>query len=339
MRKPEVLVEVDLRGGPASATAWGCDLSYDYVKINADYTSLIVPTADGGVGKDDRLSNYSPAFKASLLVEALSYISRFSGTRCVIKYGGAAMVKDSLKKSFCDDIILLRSVGLQPIIVHGGGPEITSTLEKLGSKPHFVDGMRVTDASDLKVVEMVLTGSINTELVTLLNREGGHAVGVSGKDGALLRARKLQSEGGRDLGQVGEVTKVNNDFLEMLLKQTYIPVISPVGIGEDGQSYNINADSVAAEVAGALRVSKLIYLTDVAGILSSGELLSDLAAPDLRRLLENGTIVGGMRAKVESILKALAAGVDRVHVIDGRLPHSVIGELFTDHGVGTLITR
>ncbi len=339
MRKPEVLVEVDLRGGTAAATAWGCDLSYDYVKINADYTSLIVPTVDGGVAKDDRLSNYSPAFKASLLVEALSYISRFSSTRCVIKYGGAAMVKDSLKKSFCDDIILLRSVGLQPIIVHGGGPEITSTLEKLGSKPHFVDGMRVTDASDLKVVEMVLTGSINTELVTLLNREGGHAVGVSGKDGALLRARKLHSEPGRDLGQVGEVTKVNSDFLEMLLKQKYIPVISPVGIGEDGQSYNINADSVAAEVAGALGVSKLIYLTDVAGILSSGELLSDLAAPDLRRLLENGTIVGGMRAKVESILKALAAGVDRVHVIDGRLPHSVIGELFTDHGVGTLITR
>jgi acetylglutamate kinase len=199
--------------------------------------------------------------------------------------------------------------------------------------------MRVTDATDFKVVEMVLTGSINTELVTLLNREGGHAVGVSGKDGALLRARKLQIEGGRDLGQVGEVVRVNNDFLEMLLKQGYVPVISPVGIGEDGQSYNINADWVAAEVAAALGVYKLIYLTDVAGILRSGELLTDLTTQDLQRFLDDGTIRGGMTAKVKAIQKALHGGVERVHIIDGRIPHSVIGELFTDHGVGTLVTR
>ena len=339
MREPEVRVELDFLQGGSRATAWGCDLSYDYVKINADYSSLLVPTVDGAIVRDNRLSNYSPAFKASLLVEALSYISKFSGKRCVIKYGGAAMVKDSLKKSFCDDIILLRSVGLQPIIVHGGGPEISSTLEKLGAKPEFVDGMRVTDATDFKVVEMVLTGSINTELVTLLNREGGHAVGVSGKDGALLRARKLQIEGGRDLGQVGEVVRVNNDFLEMLLKQGYVPVISPVGIGEDGQSYNINADWVAAEVAAALGVYKLIYLTDVAGILRSGELLTDLTTQDLQRFIDDGTIRGGMTAKVKAIQKALNAGVERVHIIDGRIPHSVIGELFTDHGVGTLVTR
>jgi acetylglutamate kinase len=339
MRAPEVRVELDFSQGGSQATAWGCDLSYDYVKINADYSSLLVPTADGAIVRDNRLSNYSPAFKASLLVEALSYISKFSGKRCVIKYGGAAMVKDSLKKSFCDDIILLRSVGLQPIVVHGGGPEISSTLEKLGAKPEFVDGMRVTDATDFKVVEMVLTGSINTELVTLLNREGGHAVGVSGKDGALLRARKLQIEGGRDLGQVGEVVRVNNDFLEMLLKQGYVPVISPVGIGEDGQSYNINADWVAAEVAAALGVYKLIYLTDVAGILRSGELLTDLTTQDLQRFLDDGTIRGGMTAKVKAIQKALHGGVERVHIIDGRIPHSVIGELFTDHGVGTLVTR
>ena len=338
MRAPDIATEIDFGAGDGTAVAWGCDLSYDYVKINADYSSLLVHTPEGSIAKDDRLANYSPTFKASLLVEALSYISRFSGKRCVIKYGGAAMVKDSLKKSFCEDITLLRSVGLRPIVVHGGGPEITATLEKLGGKAEFVDGIRVTHASDVKVVEMVLTGAINTELVTLLNQEGGHAVGVSGKDGALLRARKIASEAGRDLGQVGEVTRVNRDFLEMLLNQGYVPVISPIGIGEDGLSYNINADAVAAEIAGALSVSKLIYLTDVAGILRHGELVSDLTAPELARELEDGSISGGMRAKVKSILKALSGGVERVHIIDGRVPHTVIGELFTDRGVGTLIT-
>src|SRR2546430_14861839 len=252
MREPEVRVAVDLRRGSGTAVAWGCDLSYDYVKINADYTSLIVTTPDGGVAKDDQLSSYSPTFKVKLLVDALGYIQKFSGTRCVIKYGGAAMVKDSLKRMFCDDIRLLRSVGLRPVVVHGGGPEITRTLEKLGGKAEFVDGQRVTNASDVKVVEMVLTGSGNTELGTLLNGNGSAlAVGVSGKDGGLIRARKLMQEG-RDLGQVGEVTQVNRDFLEMLLQQGYVPVVSPVGLGEDGQSYNIKADNVAAEVAGAI---------------------------------------------------------------------------------------
>jgi acetylglutamate kinase len=337
MREPEVRVLVDLRRGAGNALAWGCDLSYDYVKINADYTSLIVPRPDGGVGKDDRLSNYSPTFKVQLLVEALGYIRKFSGTRCVVKYGGAAMVKESLKKSFCDDIGLLRSVGLRPIVVHGGGPEITRTLEKLGGKAEFVDGMRVTNASDLKVVEMVLTGAINTDLVTLLNQEFGHAVGVSGKDGALLRARKLVQEG-RDLGQVGEVTRVNKDFLEMLLQQGYVPVISPVGLGEDGQSYNINADAVAAEIAIAVGAQKLIYLSDVPGVMKAGELIADLTAGDLEAQMADGTITGGMKAKARSILKALSSGVKSVHLIDGRVPHSIIGELFTDHGVGSLIT-
>jgi len=337
MREPEVKVRVDLRRGAGSGVAWGCDLSYDYVKINADYTSLIVPRPDGGVGKDDRLSNYSPTFKVQLLVDALGYIKKFSGTRCVIKYGGAAMVKESLKKSFCDDIALLRSVGLRPIVVHGGGPEITRTLEKLGGKAEFVDGQRVTNASDLKVVEMVLTGSINTELVTLLNQEGSHAVGVSGKDGGLLRARKLVS-GGRDLGQVGEVTRVNKDFLDMLLQQGYVPVISPVGLGEDGQSYNINADTVAAEIAIAVGAQKLIYLSDVPGIMKSGELIGQLHPKDLEALLADGTISGGMIAKTKSILKVLANGVPSVHLLDGRVPHSIIGELFTDKGVGSWIS-
>jgi len=337
MREPEIKVRVDLRRGKGAGLAWGCDLSYDYVKINADYTSLIVPRPDGGVGKDDRLSNYSPTFKVQLLVDALGYIKKFSGTRCVIKYGGAAMVKESLKKSFCDDIALLRAVGLRPIVVHGGGPEITRTLEKLGSKAEFIDGQRVTNAADLKVVEMVLTGSINTELVTLLNQEGSHAVGLSGKDGGLLRARKLITEG-RDLGQVGEVTRVNKDFLEMLLQQGYVPVISPVGLGEDGQSYNINADTVAAEVAIAISANKLIYLSDVPGIMKGGELIGQLHPKDLEELIKDGTISGGMIAKTRSVLKVLASGVPSVHLIDGRVPHSIIGELFTDKGVGSWIS-
>jgi acetylglutamate kinase len=338
LRGPEVKVEVALAAGDASATAWGCDLSYDYVKINADYTSLIVPTPSGGLAKDDRLANYSPSFKVSLLVEALSYISRFAGTRCVIGYGGAGMVKESLKTSFCQDINLLRSVGLRPIVVHGGGPEITRTLEKLGRRTELVDGLRVTDASDLKVVEMVLTGSVNTELVTLLNRDGSHAVGISGKDGALLRARKMLGEGGRDLGQVGEITGVNKAFLEMLLAQQYVPVISPIGIGEDGQGFNLPADMVAAEIAIALSASKLIYLTDVPGVLDGEELVTELTAAGLRQRLEAGMVQEGMSRKARAILKALGAGVERVHIIDGRTPHSVIAELFTDRGVGTLIT-
>ncbi|TMA14465.1 MAG: acetylglutamate kinase [Deltaproteobacteria bacterium] len=276
MREPEVRVLVDLRRGEEKAQAWGCDLSYDYVKINADYTSLIVTTPDGGVAKDDRLSNYSPTFKVKLLVDALGYIQKFSGTRCVIKYGGAA-------------------------------------------------------------IEMVLTGSVNTELVTLLNGNGSAlAVGVSGKDGGLIRARKLMQEG-RDLGQVGEVTQVNRDFLEMLLQQGYVPVISPVGLGADGQSYNINADNVAAEVAVAIGAQKLIYLSDVPGILKAGELIGQLTAADLETLIDDGTIVGGMKAKAKSILKVLSAGVHSVHLLDGRVPHSIIGELFTDNGVGSWI--
>ncbi len=339
LREPEVKVQVALNAGEGSATAWGCDLSYDYVKINADYTSLIVPAADGGVAKDDRLANYSPSFKVRLLVEALSYISRFADKRCVIKYGGAAMVKDSLKNTFCEDINLLRSVGLQPIVVHGGGQEITRVLERLGRKPEFVDGVRVTDASDVKVMEMVLTGSINKDLVTLLNREGGHAVGVSGKDGALLRARKVLPTDGRYRGQVGEITQVNKGFLEMLLQQNYVPVISPIGIGEDGQSYNISADAVAAEIASVLSAEKLIYLTDVPGILEGDDLLTELTADGLQQRVESGVITGGMIIKARAIQRALSAGVRRVHVIDGRTPHSVIAELFTDRGVGTLITQ
>lgn len=340
MRQPEVLIEVRLAEGSASAAAYGCDLSYDYVKINADYTSLTSASPDGTVSRDDRLTNYSPGFKRTLLVEALSFISKFTGKRAVIKYGGAAMVKDSLKASFARDVNLLRSAGLLPIVVHGGGPEITHTLEKLGSKTsEFVDGIRVTNPDDVKVVEMVLTGKINTELVSLLNQRSADAVGVSGKDAGLLRARKLYGEGGRDLGMVGEVTHVNRELLEVLLARPYVPVVSPVGLGEDGEGYNINADAAAAEIAIALKVEKLIYLTDVPGVLESGELISEITAAALREKIASGVVRGGMVAKVKSALRAIDGGVPVVHIVDGRTPHSVIAELFTDRGVGTLIRK
>ena len=335
MREPEVRIEVNLTGGEASSVAWGCDLSYDYVKINADYTSLIVARPDGGVGKDDRLANYSPAFKATLLVEALSYISRFRGKRCVIRYGGAAMVKESLKKSFCRDIELLRSAGLQPIIVHGGGPELTRTLDKLGLRQ---EGSLITDASGLKVVEMVISGSVNSELVTLINQLGDRAVGLSGKDGALLRARRIPGEDGRSKEHVGEVTRVNHEFLEMLLGQGYVPIISPIGLGEDGQTYDLGSDAVAAEVASALKAQKLIYLHDAPGILKGEDFFSELSAAQLEAHLASGAFVGSMQTRARMALKALGGGVERVHVIDGRVPHSLIAELFTDKGIGTLVT-
>jgi acetylglutamate kinase len=338
MRAPEVGVEVELRAGAGEAVAWGCDLSYDYVKLNADYTSLLVASPDGRVARDDRLTNYSPAFKTTLLVEALSYISRFSNKRCVIKYGGAAMVKPALKESFCRDIELLRSVGLRPVVVHGGGEEMRRAMAKMGGSAEERGddgGVRLPSGEDARVMEMVLTGSVNTELVTLLNRHGSHAVGVSGKDGALLRARRREDAQG---GHVGELAHLNGAFLEMLLGQGYVPVISPVGLGEDGQSYPLSGDAVAAEVARAVGASKLIYLTNVAGLLDGELLVQDLTAPELASRLEGGSITGGMRTKARTVLHALEGGVEKAHIIDGRMPHSLIAELFTDRGVGTLVT-
>ncbi len=338
MREPLVTLEVRLAEGNSEATAWGCDLSYDYVKINADYTSLTHASADGTIARDDRLTNYTPGFKRALLVEALSYIARFSNTRAVVKYGGAAMVKDSLKASFANDINLLRSAGLLPVVVHGGGAEITHTLEELGlGGGEYGDTIRGTGREELKVVEMVLTGKINTELVSLLNQSSAHAVGVSGKDAGLLRARKLVGEGGIDLGMVGEITSVNRELLDVLLERRYVPVVSPVGLGEDGDGYNINADAAAAEIAIAIKAEKLIYLTDAAGILENGELVSELSASQMRGKIADGTIQGGMVAKAKSVLRAIEGGVPSVHILDGRSPHSVIAELFTDRGVGTLV--
>ena len=337
LREPEVVIDVELRAGDHEARAYGCDLSYDYVKLNADYTSLLVETPDGGVAKDDRLGNYSPAFKRALLVEALAYIDRFRGRRCVIKYGGAAMTRDSLRRSFCDDVLLLHSVGLAPVVVHGGGPELARALERTGETAEVIDGIRVTSSSDMRVVEMVLTGQINSELVTQLNRRGSHAIGMSGKDAALLRAKKLVRDDGRDLGRVGELTEINTGFLESLLGQGYIPVISPVGLGADGEGYDLDADLVAAGVAQALGADKLIYLSNVAGVLEAGELITELTASELRTRLDAGSVTGGMASKAAAVLRAIAGGVRAVHLIDGRAPHNMIAELFTDTGVGTIV--
>ncbi len=279
--------------------------------------------------------------RRELVVEALKYIQKFSGTRAVIKYGGAAMVKPELKRWFAQDVVLLRAAGLRVVIVHGGGPEITRTLERLGQKSEFIDGQRVTGSDERGVVEMVLTGKGNTEIVGLINTLGGSAMGLSGKDGHLIRARKqIPKPGKPDLGLVGEVESVNAELLDMLLDKNYIPVISPVGLGGDGSSYNINADHVAAEIAVAVRAKKLIFLTDVPGILDeNGQLLSALKTADLHgRLQEGKAVKGGMAVKSKAVLRALEGGVDAVDVVDGREPHSVVLELFTEKGVGTLVT-
>jgi acetylglutamate kinase len=337
LRSDEVTVDVDLGQGPARATAWGCDLTYDYVRINADYSAVLVESPEGSVKRDLRLETKTPDLKAQALIQALRYIERFAGTRAVIKYGGAAMVRADLKDRFAEDVRLLQAVGLQPILVHGGGPEISRTLERMGEKSEFIDGLRVTDEGNLKVVEMVLTGQINKEIVASLARAGARAVGLSGKDGNLLSARKLVAPSGKDLGYVGEVSSVDPELLELLLSRGYVPVVSPLGLGADGQTYNINADAVAAELAVACGAKKLIFLTDVPGILSQDLLISELNAEELRARMEDGTIKGGMLPKSQSILRALEGGVETVHIIDGRVPHNVVAELFTASGVGTMI--
>lgn len=336
LRDPECSIVVELRAGDHLAKAYGCDLSYDYVKLNADYTSLIVEKADGGTGTDNKLTNYTPSFKRSVLVEALGYISRFRGKRCVIKLGGGALAKDAVLRAFCDDVMLLHSVGLSPIVVHGGGAAITRALESRGSATSYVDGLRVTPANDIDTVESVLD-AINADLVGLLNRRGAHAIGLSGSDAALLRAKKLVRTDGQDLGQVGELVEVNRTFLESLLAQSYIPVITPIGIGPEGEVFNMNGDTVAAGVAKALGVEKLIYMTDAAGIVENGELVTDLTPTTLRQKLSSHIVQGGMALKATSILDALSGGVQAVHLIDGRTPHNVIAELFTDRGVGTIV--
>lgn len=338
LRRREVSIEVRVGDGEHEATSWGCDLSYDYVRINADYAAVIVESPEGPVRRDTRLEHKTPELKADALLQALRYIERFSGTRAVIKYGGAAMLRADLKDRFAEDVRLLQAVGLSPIIVHGGGPEISRTLEKMGQSSRFVDGLRVTEAEHLKVVEMVLAGQINGDIVAALTRAGARAVGLSGKDGSLISARKLASPSGADLGFVGEVVRMNPSIIELLIGQGFLPVLSPIGMGEDGHTYNLHADAVAAETAVASKAKKLIYLTDVPGILSSnGQLISELSAEELAARVEDGTVQGNVLRTAQSILRALAGGVESVHIIDGRIPHNVVAELFTSRGVGTMI--
>lgn len=288
----------------------------------------------------DGIAGESLAEKRTLVVEALRYIQKFSGTRAVIKYGGAAMIEPQLKRSFAQDMVLLQAAGLRPIIVHGGGPEITRTLDKMGQKTEFFEGQRITGEEDVRIVEMVLTGRVNTEIVGLLNTLGATAVGLSGKDAKLLQARKLApAPGKRDLGFVGEIESVNAEILEMFADKKYLPVVSPVGLGSDGSSYNINADVAASAIAVATRAQKLIFLTDVPGILDeNGKLISEISASELRaRMAAGSSVKGGMQVKVQGILSAIEGGVQAVHVVDGRAPHSVVVELFTEKGVGTLV--
>jgi acetylglutamate kinase len=284
--------------------------------------------------------------KVEILLEALPYMRRFQGQTVVIKYGGAAMQEPELKRGFAQDITLLQYLGIHPMVVHGGGPQIGQVLEKMQIPTHFVQGHRVTDDRTMDVVEMVLAGKINKEIVNLINAAGGRAVGLSGKDGRLLTARKLQFYHPRedeppeiiDIGLVGEVTGVNSALIKTLQGQNFIPVLAPVGVGEAGETYNINADLVAGAVARALGAAKLILLTDVPGVLDQdGRLISSLNREAALQLIEDGVIKGGMLPKVHCCLNALTEGVGKAHIIDGRLLHAVILEIFTDHGIGTEI--
>ena len=284
--------------------------------------------------------------RADVLLEALPYIRRYSGKTMVIKYGGHAMTDDDLKESFAQDVVLLKYIGINPVIVHGGGPQIGKMLKQLGIESQFVRGMRVTDAQTMDVVEMVLVGQINKQIVTLINRHGGRAVGLSGKDGDLILARKLamQGEGGAagkiDIGMVGEVRAINAAVIESLDRSDFIPVIAPVGIGERGETYNINADLVAGEIAEALGAEKLILLTDVEGIRDAdGNVIPTLDAERATQLIRDGTIAEGMIPKVNCCIAALRGGARKTHIIDGRVRHAVLLEIFTREGVGTEVVR
>jgi len=293
----------------------------------------------------------SASEKAGILVEALPYIKKFYGKTVVIKYGGHAMVNEELKKAVLTDAVLMKYVGMNPVIVHGGGPEITGMLKRLGIESSFLGGLRVTDAETMEIAQMVLVGKINKDIVGMINDIGGNSVGLSGKDGNLLVAdKKLQlvrnpdgSEEMVDIGLVGEVRQVNPDIVNTVLREGYIPVVAPVAVGEGGNSYNVNADIAAGSLAVALKADKLIILTDVEGILADrndkNSLLSRVTMQEVPRLIENGIIDGGMIPKVECCTCALRGGVGTTHIIDGRVPHSLLLEIFTDQGVGTMVTN
>ena len=285
--------------------------------------------------------------RADVLIEALPYIRRFYNKTIVVKYGGHAMIDQELKELFARDIVLMKYIGINPVVVHGGGPQIGSYLKKMGKDSRFVQGMRITDEETMDIVEMVLAGKLNKEITGLINRHGGKAVGLSGKDGQLTQAEKyyLSEERAKDtppeiidLGMVGKVKKINPELILALEKEGFIPVIAPTGVGEQGETYNINADLVAGAIAAALQAEKLILLTDVAGVLDeAGELINTLNNDEAEEMIRSGVIAGGMYPKVKCCLKALKGGVKKTHIIDGRLKHAVMLEMFTDEGIGTEI--
>jgi len=282
------------------------------------------------------------ALKAQVLAEALPYIRRFHGKTIVVKYGGNAMTEPALQKSFAHDVVLLKLVGMNPVVVHGGGPQIDSVLNRLGKKGEFVQGMRVTDAETMDVVEMVLGGTVNKEIVTLINQAGGKAVGLTGKDGSLIRARKLLVTGAdgakTDIGHVGEIESIDPGVISTLEDGGFIPVVAPIGVGKGGESYNINADLVAGKLAEVLRAEKLVLLTNTPGVLDKdGKLLTGLTPKRVDELVAEGTLAGGMLPKIGSALDAARGGVKSVHIIDGRVDHALLLEILTDEGVGTLI--
>ncbi len=285
--------------------------------------------------------------RANILLEALPYIRHFFGKTIVVKYGGHAMVDEQLKESFARDIVLMKYIGINPIVVHGGGPQIGEIMKKMGKKPKFVDGLRVTDRETMDIVEMVLGGKVNKEIVALINKHGGSAVGLTGKDGMLFIAKKLYIERNApqtqapeiiDLGHVGEVVKVDAGILDILARERFIPVIAPIGVGEDGTPYNINADWVASKIASATKAERLIFMTDVDGIRDQkGNLISSLVKETALRMIDEGTIQGGMIPKVRAGIDAMEHGVKKVHIVNGTIPHCIILELFTDTGIGTEI--
>ena len=289
----------------------------------------------------------------TVLSEALPYIQQFTGKTIVIKFGGNAMVDDKLKAGFARDVVMMKLVGINPVIVHGGGPQIGNLLTELGIQSHFVDGMRVTDSKTMDVVEMVLGGAVNKEIVHLINQAGGKAVGVTGKDGQLIKAQKLKLSGNIsrkkslelqvpeiiDIGQVGEVVSINTDVIDMLTSSNFIPVIAPIGVDDQGRSYNINADLVAGKIAEVLKAEKLMLLTNVSGLQDkSGKVLTGLSTLQVDNLITDGTIYGGMLPKIKSALNAVKSGTISAHIIDGRVNHAALLEIFTDQGVGTKIT-
>jgi acetylglutamate kinase len=286
----------------------------------------------------------SAQHKAAILAEALPYIRRFHGKTIVIKYGGNAMTEEKLKESFAHDVVLLKLVGMNPVVVHGGGPQIDDLLKRLGKQGVFVQGMRVTDSETMDVVEMVLGGTVNKEIVSLINSHGGRAVGLTGKDGCFIRARKMlvpdkeKAESWIDIGQVGEIESIDPSIVTLLDSADFIPVIAPIGAGRNGETYNINADLVAGKLAEVLKAEKLIVLTNTAGVLDKkGNLLTGLTPRQIDELAADGTISGGMLPKISAALDAARSGVKSVHIIDGRVEHAVLLEVLTDQGVGTLI--